>query len=66
MDTEFKGEITFRTHSVVVEKDEERIYCFKHDDYRCEMKIFNEYDAMVEWVLEPFPTTVYGLVLEEK
>jgi hypothetical protein len=60
----FKSEITFRTHGVVVEVVDDEIYCFKHNDKLCSLEKFDDYDMMIEWVLEPFPSLVYGLVIE--
>lgn len=62
----FKGEITFRTHSVVVESMEDKLYCFKHNDKMCEMVVFSDYEEMIEWVLEPFPSLQFGLVLDDR
>jgi len=66
MDKPFKGEITFRSHSVTVELLDDRIYCFKHNDISCEMKIFENVDEMVEWSIEPFPTIRYNLILDQE
>jgi hypothetical protein len=66
MEKIYKGEITFRTHSVVVECMDARMYCFKHNDNTCDMQIFTDYDEMIEWTLEAFPTIMYGLVIDEK
>jgi len=66
MSKPFKGEITFQSHSVTVELLEDRIYCFKHNDTNCEMKIFDDFDTMIEWTLEPFPNIRYTLVLDKE
>ena len=60
----FKSEITFKTHGVVVEVVDNSIYCFKHNDKICSLEIFDDYDTMIEWVLEPFPSLMFGLVIE--
>jgi hypothetical protein len=65
MEKIYKGEITFPTHRVVVECMDTRMYGFKYNDQRCEMKIFDDYDEMIEWSLESFPTITYGLVTDE-
>lgn len=64
MERIFKGEITFRTHSVLVECTDDKIYCFKHNDSRCEIKIFTDYEEMIEWTLEPFSSITWGLVID--
>ena len=64
MEKLFKGEINYKTHSVVVESVEDKIYCFKHNDSRCEIKIFTDYEEMIEWTLEPFSSITWGLILD--
>lgn len=66
MERSFKGEITYQSHSVTVELLGDRIYCFKHNDANCEMKIFDNFDDMVEWTLEPFPSIRYNLILDQE
>jgi len=66
MEKSFKGEITFRTHNVTVEMLNDRIYCFKHNDNHCEMKIFKDFDDMVEWSIEPFPSLRFNLVFDQE
>ena len=66
MEKSFKGEITYRTHSVSVELQNGRIYCFKHNDETCDIKIFEDYDEMIEWTLEPFPSITFSLVMDDE
>ena len=64
MEKEFKGEISFRTHSVLVEYTDNKMYCFKHNDCRCELRTFTDYDEMIEWTLQPFSNITWSLVLD--
>lgn len=61
---EFRGEITFKTHSIVVNGVDDKLYCFKCNDKLCSLETFDDFDEMIEWVLQPFPTLIFGLVLE--
>lgn len=61
MSIETLGWIQFRTHRVVVSKDDltDRIYCFKHTETRCELASFADEWEAADYILEPMPTVEY-------
>lgn len=58
--------ITFNTHAVSVrQNDDGLIHVFKYTDTRCEMETFENKEDATEYVLYPFPSVEYALVIHE-
>ena len=57
------GWVKFRTHRVVVSKDDltDRIYCFKHTESRCEIESFSSEWEAADYIIEPMQTLKYYL-----
>ena len=61
------GYIQFRTHRVSISKDllNDRIYCFKHTDHRCDLESFNDLELAQEYIVTPFSAGEYRLELDD-
>jgi hypothetical protein len=61
------GYVLFKTHQVYISKDDDSsvIHCFKATDNRCDMQTFNDHDAASDYILAPFDSIVYELVIPE-
>ena len=61
MTMETLGWIEFKTHRVVVSRDDltDRIYCFKHTKSRCEFDSFASEELAAEYIIEPLATVQY-------
>lgn len=61
MTIETLGWVQFKTHRVVVSKDEfsDRIYCFKHTPTRCELESFETEWEAAEYIIAPMNTLQY-------
>ena len=59
------GYIQFKTYQVSVSKDLDNLHilCFKSTKDRCDLESFTTEEAAVNYILTPFPTLVYELVL---
>lgn len=59
------GYVQFKTHQVHISKDSnsDRIYCFKATKTRCDLQTFTDEDAACDYILEPFKSIVYELVI---
>jgi hypothetical protein len=59
--------ITFNTHAVSVNQDDDGlIHVFKYTDTRCEMETFEDREDAEEYILYPFPSVEYSLVIHEE
>jgi hypothetical protein len=60
------GYVQFRSHRVVVSKDDEsnRIYCFKHTPSRCEFESFDQEDDAADYIITPMPSIGYQVVID--
>lgn len=61
------GYVQFKTHQVYISQDTDSsvIHCFKATNSRCDMQTFDNEDAACDYILEPFNTIVYELVIPE-
>jgi hypothetical protein len=61
------GYVLFKTHQVYISKDDDSsvIHCFKATDDRCDMQTFNDEEAASDYILAPFDSIVYELVIVE-
>ena len=61
------GYVVFKTHQVYISKDTDSAYihCFKASDNRCDMQIFADEDSASDYILAPFDSIVYELVIAE-
>ena len=59
------GYVLFKTHQVYISKDIDTAYihCFKATDNRCDMQIFADQDSASDYILAPFESIVYSLVI---
>ena len=59
------GYVVFKTHQVYISKDidSDYIHCFKATDNRCDMQIFADEDSASDYILAPFDSIVYELVI---
>jgi hypothetical protein len=58
--------IVFNTHSVQVRQNEDGpIHVFKYTDSRCEMETFDNREDAEEYVLCPFSSVDYSLVIHD-
>ena len=59
------GYVQFKTHQVFISQDDitANIHCFKASDDRCDMQVFTEQDQANEYILTPFPSIVYSLII---
>ena len=59
--------ITFNTHAVSVRQDDDGIlHVFKCTDTRCEIESFKNREDAEEYVLYPFPSVEYSLVINDE
>lgn len=61
------GYVQFKTHQVYISQDDttQLIHCFKATKDRCDMQTFTDQDAACDYILEPFKSIVYELVIPE-
>ncbi len=61
------GYVTFNTHQVAISKDDasDLIHCFKSTRTRCDYAVFDSEDSASDYILAPFDSIVYRLVLTE-
>jgi hypothetical protein len=61
------GYVTFNTHQVAISKDDasDLIHCFKSTHTRCDYAVFDSEDSASDYILAPFDSIVYRLVLTE-
>ena len=59
------GYIQFKTHNVYISQDldSDRIHCFKATQTRCDLQSFIDREAACDYILKPFDTIVYELVI---
>ncbi len=59
------GYVQFKTHQVYISKDTDSdlIHCFKATTNRCDMQTFDNEDAACDYILAPFNSVVYELVI---
>jgi hypothetical protein len=59
------GYVQFKTHQVYISKDLDTdvIVCFKATDNRCDLQTFTDESAASDYILTPFNTIVYELVI---
>ena len=59
------GYVLFKTHQVYISKDDVSAYihCFKATDNRCDIEIFADQDSASDYILAPFESIVYELVI---
>ena len=59
------GYVQFKTHQVHISKDLDTdvIHCFKATQTRCDMQTFTDEDAASDYILTPFESVVYELVI---
>ena len=59
------GYVQFKTHQVYISQDTDTqlIHCFKATKDRCDMQTFTDQDAACDYILEPFKSIVYELVI---
>ena len=54
--------IQFKTHGVVINREDEKIHCFKFSQFSrnsepiCDYESFTDEDSAKEWIVTPFPT----------
>lgn len=60
------GYVQFKSHRVVVSKDDEsdRIYCFKHTPSRCEFESFDREDEAADYIIMPMTSLSYQVVID--
>ncbi len=57
---EYLGHIRFRTHAVSVSRDQDnRLHCFKYNRRKCDLDIFDDFEAAGDWILEPLSSITY-------
>ena len=61
------GYVQFKTHNVSISQDDatQLIHCFKATRTRCDMQTFTDQDAACDYILKPFDSVVYELVIPE-
>ena len=61
------GYVLFKTHQVYISKDDDSsvIHCFKASNNRCDMQIFADEDSASDYILAPFESIQYELVIAE-
>ena len=59
------GYVQFKTHQVHISKDTDTqlIHCFKATDDRCDLQTFTDEDAASDYIMTPFKSIVYELVI---
>jgi hypothetical protein len=59
------GYIQFKTHNAYISQDDnsQLIYCFKATQTRCDLQTFTDQDAACDYILKPFDSLVYELVI---
>ena len=59
------GYVQFKTHNVYISQDDDTqlIHCFKAPRTRCDMQTFTDQDAACDYILAPFESVVYELVI---
>ena len=59
------GYVQFKTHQVHISKDTDTdlIYCFKATSDRCDLQTFDDEDAACDYIMTPFKSVVYELVI---
>ena len=58
--------IQFNTHSVSVRQYEDGVFhTFKFNEQRCELETFTDREEVEEYILKPFPSVEYSLVIHE-
>jgi hypothetical protein len=60
------GYIKFKTHTVHVAQQCDRIYCFKSTDSRCDIEIFTDQESAADYILTPFASIVYEVIWPEE
>ena len=62
--------IEFKTHGVVITRDDDKIHCFKYAGSKtkpvCDIETFTDEETAREWILEPFPQFKWQVILEEE
>jgi hypothetical protein len=62
--------IQFKTHGVVITRDDNKIYCFKFSGTNlkpvCDIETFPDEESATEWIVEPFPQYKWQVILEEE
>jgi hypothetical protein len=61
------GYIHFKTYQVAISKDldNDHILCFKSTRDRCDFDLFTTEAEAVDYILTPFPSLVYQIVMPE-
>ena len=61
------GFVQFKTHSVLVSKDDEdlRIYCFKHTNDRCDLASFDSEELAADYIISPMASVQYYVNIHE-
>ena len=59
------GYVQFKTHQVHISKDTDTqlIHCFKATDDRCDLQTFTDEDSACDYIMTPFKSIVYELVI---
>ena len=59
------GYIQFKTHNVYISQDDstQLIHCFKATQTRCDLQTFNDQEAACDYIMTPFDSLVYELVI---
>lgn len=64
---ECSATVRFRTHLVHIRVDEhDNIHCFKYTHNRCEYETFTDQELAEFYIVAPFSSMVYELILEEE
>jgi len=53
------GYLEFPTHRVKIDRDGDRIYCFKSTNTRCDLESFTDQEEAAMWIMTPMPTITY-------
>jgi hypothetical protein len=61
------GYIQFKTHNVSISQDTDTqlIHCFKATQTRCDLQTFTDQEEACDYILAPFNSLVYELVIPE-
>lgn len=61
---QFLAEMTFRTHKNIIHIMDDKFYCFKYTNERCDIMSFTNQKECVEWIITPFPSLIYHVEIE--